>query len=80
MAIKVGDRVPNSTFTVMTAEGPTPEWALPLPAPEGPITGPTRRFAFALDGLPPGADAKGATLTLTAVSGSNAIEVPAHLD
>lgn len=62
------------------AEGPTPEWALPLPEPAGPATGPTRRFTFELDGLPPGAQAKGATLTLTAVSGDNAIEVPDHLD
>jgi DsbC/DsbD-like thiol-disulfide interchange protein len=62
------------------AEGPTPEWALPLPEPEGPAQGPNRRFAFDLDGLPPGAQAKGATVTLTAVSGETAIEVPAILD
>jgi len=62
------------------AEGPTPEWALPLPEPVGPVQGPTRQFRFDLDGLPPGAQAKGATLTLTAVSGEDAIEVPHHLD
>jgi DsbC/DsbD-like thiol-disulfide interchange protein len=62
------------------AEGPSPEWALPLPEPAGPDTGARRRFTFDLDGLPPGARAKGATLTLTAVSGDDAIEVPAHLD
>lgn len=62
------------------AEGPTPEWALPLPAPAGPEAGGTRRFTFALDGLPPGAHAKGATLILTAVCGSDAIEVAARLD
>ena len=62
------------------AEGPTPEWALPLPEPIGPAQGPTRRFTFDLDGLPPGAQAKGAALTLTAVSGDDAIEVPDHLD
>jgi DsbC/DsbD-like thiol-disulfide interchange protein len=62
------------------AEGPSPEWALPLPEPASPGTGATRRFTFDLDGLPPGAHAKGATLTLTAVSGDDAIEVPAHLD
>jgi len=62
------------------AEGPSAEWALPLPEPAGPDTGARRRFTFALDGLPPGAQAKGATLTLTAVSGDHAIEVPAHLD
>jgi DsbC/DsbD-like thiol-disulfide interchange protein len=62
------------------AEGPTAEWALPLPEPAGPQSGPTRRFTFDLDGLPPGAQPKGARLTLTAVSGDNAIEVPDHLD
>jgi DsbC/DsbD-like thiol-disulfide interchange protein len=62
------------------AEGPAPDWALPLPEPVGPPTGPTRRFTFDVDGLPPGATAKGAMLTLTAVSGGDAIEVPARLD
>jgi DsbC/DsbD-like thiol-disulfide interchange protein len=62
------------------AEGPAPDWALPLPEPAGPATGPTRRFTFDVDGLPPGATAKGAMLTLTAVSDGDAIEVPAPLD
>lgn len=65
------------------AEGPTPDWALPLPeeaaAAPGDAPG-TRRFTFVLDGLPPGAQAKGAALTLTAVSLNDAIEVVAHLD
>ena len=39
-----------------------------------------RRFAFDMDGLPPGAVAKGATLTFTAVSPTDAIEVQARLD
>lgn len=60
-------------------EGPTPDWALPLPAETG-VAGPIRRFTFDLDGLPPGAQAKGAALTFTAVSGTDAIEVPTHLD
>ncbi len=58
------------------AEGPSADWALPVPnpipgAPEG-----LQRFAFKLDGLPPGAKAAGATLTLTAAAGDQAIEVP----
>jgi DsbC/DsbD-like thiol-disulfide interchange protein len=65
---------------VLFAEGPAPDWALPLPEPVGPVTGPTRRFAFDVDGLPPGAAAKGAMLTLTAIAGDDAIEVPAPLD
>lgn len=62
------------------AEGPTPDWMLPLPEPLGAATGGTRRFTFDLDGLPAGAGIKGATLMLTAVSGDDAIEVPVHLD
>lgn len=71
---------PVGAPVTLFAEGPTPEWALPLPEPDGPAQGPDRRFAFDLDGLPPGAQGKGATIILTAVSGDAAIEVPAHLD
>ena len=61
-------------------EGPTDDWALPLPEPvAGAATG-TRRFSFELDGLPPGATAAGATLRFTLVSGDNAIEVTTALD
>jgi DsbC/DsbD-like thiol-disulfide interchange protein len=74
---------PQGTPVQLFAEGPTPDWALPLPEPdESPGGSPTsvRRFTFALDGLPPGAEAEGATLTLTAVSPTDAVEVKARLD
>ena len=71
---------PPTAPVSLYVEGPTPDWALPLPEPVGPANGTDRRFEFDLDGVPPGAKAKGAALTLTAVSGSGAIEVPAHLD
>jgi DsbC/DsbD-like thiol-disulfide interchange protein len=64
-------------------EGPTPEWSLPLPEPllaASGGSGATHKFSFDLDGLPSNAEAKGAALTFTAVSGDDAIEVPAHLD
>ncbi len=64
-------------------EGPTPSWALPLPELSGPASGSApgvRQFTFELDGLPPGATADGAILTLTATSPGDAIEVEAHLD
>jgi DsbC/DsbD-like thiol-disulfide interchange protein len=62
------------------AEGPTPEWALPVPEPAPGAPAGRHRFAFTLDGVPPGANPKGATLTFTLKAGPNAIEVAAHLD
>ena len=72
---------PQGAPVELFVEGPTPDWALPLPEPSGPAAGPqTRLFAFDLDGLPPDAQAKGAALTFTAVSRGEAIEVATHLD
>lgn len=84
-----GERVPRIIVDVaapegeavdLFVEGPTPEWALPLPTPIAAETPGLRRFAFDLEGLPPGASAQGATLTLTAVAGGSAIEAKARLD
>jgi len=72
--------VPGNASVDLLAEGPTPAWALPLPqAIDGAHAG-TQRFAFDLDGLPSGATAEGASLTLTAIAGQRAIEVKARLD
>jgi DsbC/DsbD-like thiol-disulfide interchange protein len=71
---------PAATPLDLFVEGPTEEWALPLPEP---IPGPSpdlRRFAFDLDGVPPGADAIGARLRFTLVSGEKAIEVTTVLE
>jgi DsbC/DsbD-like thiol-disulfide interchange protein len=62
------------------AEGPTPDWALPVPlrvaeAPTG-----VQRYVFDLDGLPPNTKPDGAMLRLTAVAGDQAIEVSFRLD
>ena len=56
------------------AEGPTEEWALPLPQAVASPNG-TRRFVFTLDGLPGGASADGAAVRLTLVSPQKAIEI-----
>jgi DsbC/DsbD-like thiol-disulfide interchange protein len=71
---------PAGTPVDLFAEGPTPDWSLPLPELKGGGNEPTRQFTFDLDGLPPDAQAKGAMLILTAVSDDDAIEVPARLD
>jgi DsbC/DsbD-like thiol-disulfide interchange protein len=75
--VVVAVRAPAGAPVDLFVEGPTADWALPLPMPEPPGT---HRFAFRLDGLPAGARAHGARLTLTAVAGETAIEVAAHLD
>jgi DsbC/DsbD-like thiol-disulfide interchange protein len=83
--IMVDVAAPNSASSKpasidLFAEGPTPEWALPLPERVAGAPAGTQRFSFALDGLPPGATAEGATLRLTAVAGEAAIEVTYRLD
>jgi DsbC/DsbD-like thiol-disulfide interchange protein len=62
------------------AEGPNPRWALPVPSKIGGAPAGLTRFAFALDGAPPGVHYKGAQITLTAVAKPKAIEVSFHLD
>jgi DsbC/DsbD-like thiol-disulfide interchange protein len=71
---------PAGATVELFAEGPTPDWALPVPEPVGTGRDGIHRFAFVLDGVPPGVDPKGATLTLTAVAGKEAIETPYRLD
>lgn len=70
----------GATSVELFAEGPAPDWALPVPEPvEGAPAG-QKRFAFTLTGLPPGASADGAALRFTAVAGDRAIEVVFRLD
>jgi DsbC/DsbD-like thiol-disulfide interchange protein len=62
-------------------EGPTPEWALPVPQAASGAPAGYRRFDFALDGLPPGVSPKGHfDLTFTVVEGDEAYETTTHLD
>ncbi|WP_160140650.1 protein-disulfide reductase DsbD domain-containing protein [Blastochloris tepida] len=61
-------------------EGPTADWALPVPGAGVPAADGTLRFEFELDGVPAGVDPAGARLTFTLVSGEGAIETTAPLD
>jgi DsbC/DsbD-like thiol-disulfide interchange protein len=71
---------PAGASVHLFAEGPTADWALPVPEPAGEARDGLHRFAFTLDGVPPGIDPKGATLRLTAVAGKEGIEAPYRLD
>ena len=62
-------------------EGPTAEWALPIPKPAQGAPAGHQHFGFELDGLPPGVDPKGPfELTFTIVRVGSATEVKTHLD
>ena len=70
----------NKSITVFV-EGPSAEWALPVPMPAQGAPAGRRHFGFELDGLPPGIDPKGQLeLTFTVVEGDKAVEVKTHLD
>jgi DsbC/DsbD-like thiol-disulfide interchange protein len=70
---------PEGSQPSLFVEGPTPDWALPVPdlvdhAPAG-----VKRFAFDLDGLPPGASPDGAALKLTLVGPDHSYEFNINL-
>jgi DsbC/DsbD-like thiol-disulfide interchange protein len=71
---------PAGAAVTLFAEGPTPDWALPLPEPIAGAPAGLQRFAFVVDGLPPGAKPDGAVLRLTAVAAAHAVEVAFRLD
>src|ERR1700731_4708439 len=71
---------PDAREVNLFVEGPTPDWALPVPkllehSPPG-----VKRFAFELQGLPPGANPDGAALKLTLVGGDRSYEFNINLD
>lgn len=75
----VDTRVPPGSRADLFVEGPTPDWALPLPAAvETPVSG-HWRFAFDLDGLPANAKASGSVLTFTLAGPGLAYEYRATL-
>jgi DsbC/DsbD-like thiol-disulfide interchange protein len=72
--------VPAGASVTFLAEGPTPQWALPLPEPVAGAPAGLQRFTFDVDGVPPGEKPEGATLRLTAVAGDKAVEAFFRLD
>jgi DsbC/DsbD-like thiol-disulfide interchange protein len=71
---------PDTRQVNLFVEGPTPDWGLPVPkllehGPPG-----VKRFAFELDGMPPGVSPEGAALKLTLVGGDRSYEFNINLD
>jgi DsbC/DsbD-like thiol-disulfide interchange protein len=71
---------PDARTVNLFVEGPTPDWALPVPklVEHGPPG--IRRFSFELDGVPPGVNPEGAALKLTLVGGDRSYEFNINLD
>src|SRR5229473_1469884 len=71
---------PDAREVNLFVEGPTPDWGLPVPkllehSPPG-----VKRFAFELDGVPPGTNPEGAALKLTLVGGDRSYEFNVNLE
>jgi DsbC/DsbD-like thiol-disulfide interchange protein len=72
---------PTGKPVELFVEGPTPQWALPIPKPVKSAPAGRTQFSFELDGLPPGVDPKSQLdLTFTVVTGDRAVETKTHLD
>jgi DsbC/DsbD-like thiol-disulfide interchange protein len=71
---------PDARTVNLFVEGPTPDWALPVPklVEHGPPG--IKRFSFELDGVPPGINPQGAALKLTLVGGDRSYEFNINLD
>jgi DsbC/DsbD-like thiol-disulfide interchange protein len=80
LKVVVDVAVPAGASVALLAEGPTPQWALPLPEPIAGAPAGLQRFTFDVDGMPPGENPEGATIRLTAVSGDKAVEALFRLD
>ena len=79
-SVLVDVATPDAREVSLFVEGPTPDWALPVPTLLEPSPPGIKRFSFELDGLPPGAKPEGAALKLTLVGGDRAYEFNINLD
>jgi DsbC/DsbD-like thiol-disulfide interchange protein len=84
--MRVGDRViidvsaQNPAGVQLFAEGPSPDWALPVPKQTAAPDKDVIRFEFKLDGLPANARGEGALLKLTLVGADGAFEYNVRLN
>lgn len=79
-AVIVDVVAPDASDVNLFVEGPTPDWALPVPKQTDDAAPGVKRFSFELDGLPTGVRPDGAALKLTLVGGNRAYEFNTNLD
>ena len=79
-SVLVDVATPDAREVSLFVEGPTPDWALPVPTLLEPSPPGVKRFSFELDGLPPGAKPEGAALKLTLVGGDRSYEFNVSLN
>ena len=77
--VEVDVVAPNEKDVALFVEGPTPDWALPIPKRIKGGERDVQRFAFDLEGLPAGADPAGAALKFTLTSGNRGYEFNVNL-
>lgn len=79
--VTVDVATPNPEDDVsLFVEGPTPDWALPIPTPLNHAPRGVKRFSFKLDGLPPNTNPEGTALKLTLVGDKHAYEFNINLN
>jgi DsbC/DsbD-like thiol-disulfide interchange protein len=71
---------PEAGNISLFVEGPTPDWALPVPKLQEHSPPGVKRFTFELDGLPPGANPEGAALKFTLANGDRSYEFNINLE
>lgn len=71
---------PDASKVELFVEGPTPDWALPVPKLVEPSPSGVKRFAFQLDGVPPGISPEGAALKFTLTGSDRAYEFNTNLN
>jgi DsbC/DsbD-like thiol-disulfide interchange protein len=77
--VEVDVTAPDDKDIALFVEGPTPDWALPIPK-QVKGSGPgMQRFAFDLEGLPAGATPSGAALKFTLANGNRGYEFNVNL-
>jgi DsbC/DsbD-like thiol-disulfide interchange protein len=79
-SVQVNVVAPEGVDALLLVEGPTPDWALPVPKLAKREPHNVYRFVFDLDGVPSGVSPDGAALKFTLVGGDRAYEFNTNLN